>query len=346
MTAEGFGTLITMAEAATTPNLTSVTTLLSRLPTEARAQLRWFPEGVRRIVEQVRGATRGELRDVLDVVGLDAIRLGMRFSSAIQHLLEDPGLETVFVSRVADIETALDERVRVLLEPHDPAAADDLREAFQWCRALVVALMDTARASAAAGADGVVVSDDDLRRELRGPAGGLVRGLVSTVVCLEILDEEQAPAIFPDLCRGASLELQAAANALRAQGLSVPTAVHIPGFTPLEWQARRAPQGLGLSPRGLPVSVMTKLLKQFAPEEVWLFGSRARGTHAPDSDWDLLVVLADDDGADEDRDRRAPFWSERVDLCFTHRSDFEASRSTLGTLSHLAVTEGYRVYGR
>ena len=31
-----------------------------------------------------------------------------------------------------------------------------------------------------------------------------------------------------------------------------------------------------------------------SPTQIWLFGSRARGDHRPDSDWDLLAVLADD----------------------------------------------------
>lgn len=28
--------------------------------------------------------------------------------------------------------------------------------------------------------------------------------------------------------------------------------------------------------------------------EIWIFGSRARGDHHPDSDWDILVVTRDD----------------------------------------------------
>ncbi|MFC3323505.1 nucleotidyltransferase family protein [Mesorhizobium cantuariense] len=30
------------------------------------------------------------------------------------------------------------------------------------------------------------------------------------------------------------------------------------------------------------------------PDSIWLFGSRARGDNRPDSDWDILVALADD----------------------------------------------------
>ncbi|MBZ9738413.1 nucleotidyltransferase domain-containing protein [Mesorhizobium sp. CO1-1-4] len=34
------------------------------------------------------------------------------------------------------------------------------------------------------------------------------------------------------------------------------------------------------------------------PDSIWLFGSRARGDHRPDSDWDILVALPDDSEAD------------------------------------------------
>lgn len=51
------------------------------------------------------------------------------------------------------------------------------------------------------------------------------------------------------------------------------------------------PRGEGFLPCCL------EALKQSLPvEEVWLFGSCARGEAKPDSDLDLLVVLADDHG--------------------------------------------------
>ncbi len=43
------------------------------------------------------------------------------------------------------------------------------------------------------------------------------------------------------------------------------------------------------------VSVMRET---FHPTEIWLFGSRAKGTARSDSDWDLLAVLDDNAGAD------------------------------------------------
>jgi len=40
-----------------------------------------------------------------------------------------------------------------------------------------------------------------------------------------------------------------------------------------------------------PPGVIKRIVELLEPEEVWLFGSRARETHGPDSDWDFLAVL-------------------------------------------------------
>ncbi|MFH0793168.1 MAG: nucleotidyltransferase domain-containing protein [bacterium] len=61
-----------------------------------------------------------------------------------------------------------------------------------------------------------------------------------------------------------------------------------------------------------------KLLKQIKSAvkeveptaEIWLYGSRARGDAAPDSDWDLLVVV--DGDVDDVRERRV--WRRLFDL--------------------------------
>jgi predicted nucleotidyltransferase len=50
--------------------------------------------------------------------------------------------------------------------------------------------------------------------------------------------------------------------------------------------------------------VVDRLGEAIRPESIWLFGSRARGTHRPDSDFDLLVVTRVADGeAGRDYDR-------------------------------------------
>ncbi len=40
--------------------------------------------------------------------------------------------------------------------------------------------------------------------------------------------------------------------------------------------------------------VVRRLREAYAPERIYLFGSRARGDSAEGSDYDLLVVVADD----------------------------------------------------
>ncbi len=47
--------------------------------------------------------------------------------------------------------------------------------------------------------------------------------------------------------------------------------------------------------------LLAALVHRFAPEAVWLFGSRARGDHRLDSDWDLVLALSDD-ALEEDLD--------------------------------------------
>jgi predicted nucleotidyltransferase len=53
----------------------------------------------------------------------------------------------------------------------------------------------------------------------------------------------------------------------------------------------RAHQPRKVTPR-LIHSMVRRLVRQFDPEQIILFGSQARGTAGPDSDVDLLVVMA------------------------------------------------------
>jgi predicted nucleotidyltransferase len=100
----------------------------------------------------------------------------------------------------------------------------------------------------------------------------------------------------------------------------------------------------------VPEQFIRRIVETLRVEEIWLFGSRARGTASPNSDWDLLAVVRDDSpSADLDLAR---VWSrlrdlrvKRVDVFPVRRSDFEAARDALGTLSQIATDEGYRVYG-
>ena len=52
----------------------------------------------------------------------------------------------------------------------------------------------------------------------------------------------------------------------------------------------------GARAHGLAGRIVSALRQAVPVEEIWLFGSCARGEAKPDSDLDLLVVLADDHG--------------------------------------------------
>jgi len=43
-------------------------------------------------------------------------------------------------------------------------------------------------------------------------------------------------------------------------------------------------------------AIVARIVEKVDPEAIWLFGSRARGTHRADSDFDLLVVTRLEDG--------------------------------------------------
>ena len=43
----------------------------------------------------------------------------------------------------------------------------------------------------------------------------------------------------------------------------------------------------------VPPGVIERIVEVLDPEEVWLFGSRAKGTHRPDSDVDLGIILTE-----------------------------------------------------
>ena len=82
-------------------------------------------------------------------------------------------------------------------------------------------------------------------------------------------------------------------------------------------------------------------------EEIWLFGSRARGDHRADSDWDLLAVLPDD--APEELMSPLATWNIARDhpgpitLLSTRRSELDAIWGLPNTLGYDLAREGIRL---
>jgi predicted nucleotidyltransferase len=96
--------------------------------------------------------------------------------------------------------------------------------------------------------------------------------------------------------------------------------------------------------------VVCRLANDLDPKAIWLFGSRASGTHSPDSDFDLLVVTKDTDGdAAFDYDRTyAPIKELGVgcDVVPCPESDFATEQSDPTSLCHHIVQTGKQIYDR
>lgn len=91
-----------------------------------------------------------------------------------------------------------------------------------------------------------------------------------------------------------------------------------------------------------------RLVAQLRPDEIWLFGSRARGDHRPDSDIDLLVVLPD--GLNPEAYTlaavRRPLLGggAPIDVLPVARSAFDSDPEALGGLVATVKAEGRRLY--
>lgn len=95
--------------------------------------------------------------------------------------------------------------------------------------------------------------------------------------------------------------------------------------------------------------LLDRIVPALEPEAVYLFGSRARGDFDEDSDYDLLVIVPDD-APKERRSIRYAYASKigtgiPADIIPCTRSNYEASKDVVGTLSHEVERHGLRVYG-
>jgi predicted nucleotidyltransferase len=95
--------------------------------------------------------------------------------------------------------------------------------------------------------------------------------------------------------------------------------------------------------------MVRRIVRQFGPERIILFGSHARGDAGPDSDVDLLVVMPVE-GSKRAKmveigvalhDIRMP-----TDIIISTPEEFAWRKDIIGTIERPAVTEGKVLYER
>jgi uncharacterized protein len=97
-------------------------------------------------------------------------------------------------------------------------------------------------------------------------------------------------------------------------------------------------------------SLLARIVEKYHPEQVWLYGSRARGDARPDSDWDLFIVTPD---ATEERDLNPAVAGELrrgcgvyADLIPCRASEFQEDRTVVNTLCNEVTCDGILIYER
>lgn len=94
--------------------------------------------------------------------------------------------------------------------------------------------------------------------------------------------------------------------------------------------------------------VVRRLVEAYRPERIYLFGSRARGDAAPDSDYDLLLVVPDDAPPEHIRSRLAyeQLWETgtAADVLVWRRTPFESRLHLPASLPATILREGKLIH--
>ncbi len=100
-------------------------------------------------------------------------------------------------------------------------------------------------------------------------------------------------------------------------------------------------------------SMTDTIVDALHPDEVILFGSRARADAGPESDVDLLVIVPDSDDAKRHRRqmtgqvyRRLAHYPVAKDILLYTRSEVEHWRGVSGHIVDTSLREGRRLYAR
>jgi predicted nucleotidyltransferase len=96
--------------------------------------------------------------------------------------------------------------------------------------------------------------------------------------------------------------------------------------------------------------LLERIETQYHPEQIWLFGSRARGDARPTSDWDLLVLVPDS----TDEEQLDPALVRKIrrqsgiyaDLIPMRSSEYRGAVDVANTLEYQVSREGFIIHER
>ncbi len=95
--------------------------------------------------------------------------------------------------------------------------------------------------------------------------------------------------------------------------------------------------------------VVDRLVKEFKPEKIILFGSRAWGTPDRDSDWDLMVIVNSSDTVPTRRAARAYRCLNGlripVEVIVSTREEINRYRTVPASLTRRILEHGQVIYG-
>ena len=92
-----------------------------------------------------------------------------------------------------------------------------------------------------------------------------------------------------------------------------------------------------------------KLVAEFHPEQIWLFGSHAWGTPTEDSDVDLMVIVPSSDERSIKRMQRAHSCFRGIgfakDVLVPTRAQVDRYKHLRASLFHQVLAKGRKLYG-
>lgn len=95
--------------------------------------------------------------------------------------------------------------------------------------------------------------------------------------------------------------------------------------------------------------ITRRLVEEFAPEQIYLFGSHAWGKPDADSDLDLLVIVEKSDQLPARRAARAYLCLQEIlvplDILVKTRSEVDAYRHVYASLTAQILEQGKVLYG-